>query len=139
MTKMGRALDTTLFVKNGPCMASLGLGGEGYLSFSIATPTGEGVTTPLTFTRERRCSLIDDLHILGRRLEPASHAQGESSRIGHVDDQASVTRWTADAGRAAVRTDGTTPDGDPLIAVDTCCGAGRGDQVVITSDGRRPA
>lgn len=66
MTKMGRALDTTLFVKNGPCMAALGLGGEGYLSFSIATPTGEGVTTPLTFTRERRCSLIDDLHILGR-------------------------------------------------------------------------
>ena len=66
MTKMGRALDTTLFVKNGPCMASLGLGGEGYLSFSIATPTGEGVTTPLTFTRERRCSLIDDLRILGK-------------------------------------------------------------------------
>ncbi len=66
MTAMGRALDTTLFVKNGPCMASLGLGGEGYLSFSIATPTGEGVTTPLTFTRERRCSLIDDLCILGK-------------------------------------------------------------------------
>ena len=66
MTKMGRAMDTTLFVKNGPCMAALGLGGEGYLSFSIATPTGEGVTTPLTFTRERRCSLIDDLCILGK-------------------------------------------------------------------------
>ena len=66
MTKMGRALDTTLFVKNGPCVASLGLGGEGYLSYSIATPTGEGVTTPLTFTRERRCSLIDDLRILGK-------------------------------------------------------------------------
>jgi aldehyde dehydrogenase len=64
MTKMGRAMDTTLFVKNGPCMAALGLGGEGYLSFSIATPTGEGVTTPLTFTRERRCSMIDDLRIL---------------------------------------------------------------------------
>lgn len=66
MTKMGRALDTTLFVKNGPCMAALGLGGEGYLSFSIAGPTGEGVTTPLTFTRERRCSMIDDLCILGK-------------------------------------------------------------------------
>jgi aldehyde dehydrogenase len=66
MTKMGRTLDTTLFVKNGPCMAALGLGGEGYLSFSIAGPTGEGVTTPLTFTRERRCSLIDDLRILGK-------------------------------------------------------------------------
>ena len=66
MTKMGRVMDTTLFVKNGPCMSALGLGGEGYISFSIATPTGEGVTTPLTFTRERRCSLIDDLCILGK-------------------------------------------------------------------------
>jgi aldehyde dehydrogenase len=66
MTKMGRVMDTTLFVKNGPSMSALGLGGEGYLSFSIATPTGEGVTTPLTFTRERRCSMIDDLRILGR-------------------------------------------------------------------------
>jgi aldehyde dehydrogenase len=69
MTKMARAMDTTLFVKNGACMAALGLGGEGYLSFSIAGPTGEGVTTPLTFTRERRCSLIDDLYVLG---SPAS-------------------------------------------------------------------
>jgi len=66
MTKMGKIMDTTLFVKNGPCMAALGLGGEGYLSFSIAGPTGEGVTTPLTFTRERRCSMIDDLWILGK-------------------------------------------------------------------------
>ncbi len=66
MTKMGKALDTTLFVKNGPSMAGLGLGGEGYCSFSIAGPTGEGITTPLTFTRERRCSMIDDLRILGK-------------------------------------------------------------------------
>lgn len=65
MSKMGRIMDTTLFVKNGPSPAALGVGGEGYISFSIATPTGEGVTTPLTFTRERRCSLIDDLCILG--------------------------------------------------------------------------
>ena len=66
MTRMGRLMDTTLFVKNGPCYSSLGIGGEGYISFSIATPTGEGVTTPLTFTRERRCSMIDDLCILGK-------------------------------------------------------------------------
>ena len=63
MTAMGRALDTTLFVKNGPCMAGLGLGGEGYLSFSIATPTGEGVTNPRTFTRVRRCVMVDNLRI----------------------------------------------------------------------------
>jgi len=66
MTRMGKAVDTTIFVKNGPCMAGLGLGGEGYLSFSIAGPTGEGITTPLTFTRERRCAMIDNLRILGK-------------------------------------------------------------------------
>ncbi|WP_442511420.1 aldehyde dehydrogenase family protein [Novipirellula sp. SH528] len=64
MTKMGREMDTTLYVKNGPSMASLGLGGEGYLSFSIAGPTGEGVTSPTTFTRERRCSMIDELRVI---------------------------------------------------------------------------
>ncbi|HXS93625.1 MAG TPA: aldehyde dehydrogenase family protein [Candidatus Limnocylindrales bacterium] len=54
VAKMGRALNCTLFVHNAPCYASLGIGGPSYLSHSIATPTGEGVTTPLTFTRERR-------------------------------------------------------------------------------------
>ncbi|HWN95976.1 MAG TPA: aldehyde dehydrogenase family protein [Methylomirabilota bacterium] len=63
MTAMGRALDTTLFIKNGPSMAGLGLGGEGYLSYSIATPTGEGVTNPKTFTRVRRCVMVDNLRI----------------------------------------------------------------------------
>jgi aldehyde dehydrogenase len=63
MTAMARALDTTLFVKNGSCMAGLGLGGEGYLSYSIATPTGEGVTNPKTFTRVRRCVMVDNLRI----------------------------------------------------------------------------
>lgn len=64
MTIMGREMDTTLFIKNGPCMAGLGLGGEGFLSYSIATPTGEGVTSPMTFTRSRRCTLVDDLRII---------------------------------------------------------------------------
>ncbi|MFZ9088818.1 MAG: aldehyde dehydrogenase, partial [Planctomycetaceae bacterium] len=64
ITKMGRVMNTTLFVKNGPCMAGLGLGGEGFLSFSIATPTGEGVTSPMTFTRQRRCVMVDDLRII---------------------------------------------------------------------------
>ncbi len=63
LTEMGRALDTTLFIKNGPCMSGLGLGGEGYLSFSIATPTGEGVSNPRTFTRVRRCVMVDNLKI----------------------------------------------------------------------------
>ena len=63
MTSMARRLDTTLFIKNGPCMAGLGLGGEGYLSYSIATPTGEGVTNPKTFCRVRRCVMVDNLRI----------------------------------------------------------------------------
>lgn len=64
MTVMGRLMNTTLFIKNGPSMAGLGLGGEGYLSFSVATPTGEGVTNPLTFTRCRRCVMVDELRVV---------------------------------------------------------------------------
>jgi aldehyde dehydrogenase len=64
MTKMGKAVNTTLFIKNGACMAGLGSGGEGYGSYSIATPTGEGVTSPMTFTRVRRCVMVDSLRIL---------------------------------------------------------------------------
>jgi aldehyde dehydrogenase len=64
ITRMGRAMDTTLFVQNGPSTAGLGSGGEGYLSFSIATPTGEGVTTPLTFTRQRRSTTVRALRVL---------------------------------------------------------------------------
>jgi len=89
MTRMGRIMDTTLFVKNGPCMASLGLGGEGYLSFSIAGPTGEGVTTPLTFTRERRCSLIDDLCILGK---PRREAAPKFMGVGETEAAESMRR-----------------------------------------------
>ena len=63
MTQMARALDTTLFVKNGPSVAGLGLGGEGYLNYSIATTTGEGICTPRTFTRTRRCVMVDNLRI----------------------------------------------------------------------------
>ena len=54
ITAMGRAMNTTIFVANGPCTAGLGIGGEGYPSYSIATPTGEGITNPMTFTRFRR-------------------------------------------------------------------------------------
>lgn len=64
MTEMAREMDTTIFVKNGPSTAGLGLGGEGYLSYSIATTTGEGVTTPKTFTRIRRCVLVENLRIV---------------------------------------------------------------------------
>jgi aldehyde dehydrogenase len=64
ITRMGREMDTSLYIQNGPSMAGLGSGGEGYLSFSIATPTGEGVTTPLTFTRERRSTTVGTMRVL---------------------------------------------------------------------------
>jgi len=64
ISRMGRELDTTLYIQNGPSVAGLGTGGEGYLSFSIATPTGEGVTTPLTFTRQRRSTTVRGMRVL---------------------------------------------------------------------------
>ncbi len=64
ITRFGRLANTTLFVVNGPSMAGLGLGGEGYLSYSIATPTGEGITTPLTFTRYRRIMMTKGLRVI---------------------------------------------------------------------------
>ncbi len=64
MTYMGKAMDTTLYIKNGPSAAGNGAGGEGYGNFSIACATGEGVVTPLTFTRLRRCTMVDNLRII---------------------------------------------------------------------------
>ena len=64
MTHMAKEMDTTIFVKNGSSVAGLGLGGEGYLSYSIATTTGEGITTPKTFARIRRCVMVENLRII---------------------------------------------------------------------------
>jgi aldehyde dehydrogenase len=64
MSKMGKVMDCTIFVINGPCTAGLGLGGEGICSFSIAGPTGEGVTNPLTFCRERRTAIIGGMRFV---------------------------------------------------------------------------
>ncbi|WP_435017248.1 aldehyde dehydrogenase [Tundrisphaera sp. TA3] len=64
MQKMGKIMDCTIFVVNGPSTAGLGLGGEGVLSFSIAGPTGEGVTTPLTFTRQRRTTIAGGMRFI---------------------------------------------------------------------------
>lgn len=61
---MARIINTSIFIKNGPSYAGLGLGGEGYTSFTIASPTGEGLTTALSFTRERRCTLKDAFRIV---------------------------------------------------------------------------
>jgi aldehyde dehydrogenase len=64
VTRMARAMNTTLFVHNAASPAALGSNGPGYLSFSIATPTGEGITTPLTFTRERQITIGQALRII---------------------------------------------------------------------------
>jgi len=64
LSRMAKVMDCSIFVKNGPSLAGLGYGGEGYCSFSIASPTGEGITNPRSFTRERRCVLVDHFRII---------------------------------------------------------------------------
>jgi acyl-CoA reductase-like NAD-dependent aldehyde dehydrogenase len=61
---MARVMDCSIFVKNAPNFAGLGYGGEGYTSFTIASPTGEGLTTVRNFTRERRCTLKEYFRIV---------------------------------------------------------------------------
>lgn len=57
--RMAKKMNTAIFVKNGPALAGLGLGGEGPTSFTISSPTGEGVTTARHFVRNRRCVVTD--------------------------------------------------------------------------------
>jgi aldehyde dehydrogenase len=64
LSRMSREINTSIFVKNGPSLAGLGFGGEGFTSFSIASPTGEGVTSAIDFTRVRRCTLVDAFRIV---------------------------------------------------------------------------
>ena len=64
LSRMAREFGGSIFVKNGPNLAGLGYGGEGFTSFSIATPTGEGMTTARDFTRVRRCTLVDSFRIV---------------------------------------------------------------------------
>jgi acyl-CoA reductase-like NAD-dependent aldehyde dehydrogenase len=61
---MARTINTSIFVKNASNLAGLGYGGEGYTSFTIASPTGEGLTTVANFTRERRCTLKEYFRIV---------------------------------------------------------------------------
>lgn len=63
ITAYAKALDTAILVKNGPSYAALGFGGEGYCTFTIASRTGEGLTSAATFTKSRRCTMSDSLCI----------------------------------------------------------------------------
>ena len=64
LSKMAQLMNCSLFIKNGPNYSGLGFGGAGYTSFTIATPTGEGLTRARTFTRERRCVLVGYFRIV---------------------------------------------------------------------------
>ncbi len=64
LSRMARAINTSIFVKNGPIVAGLGAGGEGFTSFTIASPTGEGLTTAVSFSRRRRCVMVDHFRIV---------------------------------------------------------------------------
>ena len=63
ITKYGKAIDTAILVKNAPSYAALGFGGEGYCTFTIASRTGEGLTSAQTFTKRRHCIMSDSLCI----------------------------------------------------------------------------
>lgn len=59
LTRFARAVETTIFVKNASSLAGVGFGGEGFTTMTIAGPTGEGITSAKTFTRQRRCVLAE--------------------------------------------------------------------------------
>jgi propionaldehyde dehydrogenase len=63
MTKMAKLIQTTIFVKNGPSYAGIGVGGEGYTTFTIAGPTGEGLTSPRSFARRRKCVMVEAMNV----------------------------------------------------------------------------
>ena len=64
LTRFARAVETTIFVKNAPSYAGIGFGGEGHTTFTIAGPTGEGITSARSFTRQRRCVLSESFRII---------------------------------------------------------------------------
>ena len=63
LTKMAKLIQTTIFVKNGPSYAGIGVGGMGYTTFTIAGPTGEGLTSAKSFARKRKCVLVGGMDV----------------------------------------------------------------------------
>ncbi len=64
LSRFAREVETTIFVKNAPSYAGIGFGGEGHATFTIAGPTGEGITSARSFTRQRRCVMADSFRII---------------------------------------------------------------------------
>ena len=127
---MGRIMNCTIFVINGPCIAGLASHGEGVPSFSIAGPTGEGVTTPLTFSaasvgrpRSAACGFFEN----GSELPCSGSVLGTAT--------ATIKHSTLEGERMLVvqlLDAQSKPDGEPIIVFDRL-GAGRGDSVLCTN------
>ena len=64
ITRMAKAMNCSIFVANGSNYAGLGEGGEGFTSYSIASPTGDGLTRARTFCRPRRVTVVGSLRIV---------------------------------------------------------------------------
>ena len=64
LSRFAKAVETTIFVKNAPSYAGIGFGGEGHATFTIAGPTGEGITSARSFSRQRRCVMADSFRII---------------------------------------------------------------------------
>ena len=64
LSRFAREVETTIFVKNAPSYAGIGFGGEGHTTFTIAGPTGEGITSARSFTRRRRCVMAENFRII---------------------------------------------------------------------------
>ena len=64
LSRFAKAVETTIFVKNAPSYAGIGFGGEGHTTFTIAGPTGEGITSARSYTRKRRCVMADNFRII---------------------------------------------------------------------------
>ncbi|WP_432452369.1 MULTISPECIES: aldehyde dehydrogenase family protein [unclassified Agarivorans] len=63
LNKVAQMMQTSIFVKNGPSYGGIGVGAEGFTTFTIATPTGEGTTSARSFARSRRCVLHNGFSI----------------------------------------------------------------------------
>ena len=125
-------MDCTIFVVNGPSTAGVGLGGEGDLSYSIAGPTGEGVTVPLTFCASAgrhspvACGSSDQ--------RSPDRADRTSTRQCDIDGQTSLFQGERLLVVQLETRDGLD-EGEPVLVFDRL-GARRGDQIVVTNDGR---
>ncbi len=131
MTKMGKALDTTLFVKNGPCMAGLGQRRRG-----------------IRFVLDRRSDRRGRDHAADLHPRATLHDGRRPAYFGKMNRCISAVSWAVPRATVkhpsmegwklllvmALQADGRTVEGDPILVVDSL-GAGKGELVMITSDG----